>query len=180
MSQHFTHTANHLAANGQWGRAMEHRKQCESVWLGREWMSMTQGNWRWGMKKGGKSGNRKAPRFVCEYSMCESMHVLYHGNIAKWGEWKAKRKKSANENPLIRTRQQQQLSRESEEQQKDVTGNYCEHGSIQYKYPCVLLRRRITLKIHCHLILCHSVKNKHRGNILFFLFTAQLSCPVGR
>lgn len=97
-----------------------------------------------------------------------------------------KRRKSTNGNPLIRTWTQQQRSRESEEQQKDVTDNYCEHVSIQYKHPCVLLRRRVTLKILCHLFSsfssskCQSVKNKHRGNRHFFSVYSTAIMPTGK
>lgn len=86
-------------------------------------------------------------------------------------------RKAGNGNPLIRTWKQQQLSWESEEQQNNVTDNYCVHGSIQYKHPCVLLRRWVTLKIRCHRFSCflsskrRSVKNKRRGKRLFFFFT---------
>lgn len=98
-------------------------------------------------------------------------------------------KKNKGGNPLIRTCKQRQLSCESQEQDNSVTNYYCEHGSIQHKHPCVLLRRWVTLKIRCHRLPCfssskrRSVKNKQRETERpppLILFTAQISCPVGK
>ncbi len=98
---------------------------------------------------------------------------------------KEDRRKTRNGNPLIGTWKQRQLSRESEEQQKDVTDNYRVHGSIQYKHPCVLLRQWVTLKIRCHLLACfssskrQSVENKQRKQTLFSVYSEAIM-PGGK
>lgn len=135
------------------------------------WLKEIEGEkWR---RRGRRMRQQQSTMFVFVI-MHKCMLVLI--SVKKQSERDWKRRKTANGNPLIRTWKQQQLSRESEEQQKDVTDNYSEHGSIQHKHPCVLLSRWVTLKIRRHLFSCfssskrQSVKNKQRINRHFLLY----------
>lgn len=139
-------------------------------------------------KNEGKKSRKNVEKCIVCVCGCTWVHACAYKrkkSKVKGRKENGKRRKSANGNPLIRTWKQQQLSWESEEQQKDVTDNYCEHGSIQYKHPCVLLRRRVTLKIRCHLFSCfssskrQSVKNKHRGNRHFSVYSVAIM-PSGK